>query len=438
MEFSSSNRSRGSSRRHHVTPRSRSPHESSAFSFSSSHNFSYRNPTPTTPFASDDDRSWQGELSWNFEPSARNEGRGLGAALSPWAGTSVASAAPSYAGSRIFKKSANDYFLSRTSGGFYSSTNHYYGYSSGNHGLPSGRLELQSFEVGDNENSFIGRSYQRAQRLSTIAEGGAGKNNHNLVVQNDHKMHNYEASEAVHDREIHTIDHGTSMNNNSGNYHPRHGHMGHSVNPFENKLKSVDHGQYQHNSNIDYDNFGKEPVYEDSDDGEDDPRAARSVGLFSLFRYSTKFDIILVILGCVGALINGGSLPWYSFLFGNLVNKISQTDDTGEMMKDVEQICVLMTGLTAVVLLGAYTEGTLHKEFLVQENQRNAATSSKNESTNEEDWDFETSFFVEEMNVADVRGKRPTNEFALTVVDEYSLDYKCDWIVDSRCSNHMT
>ncbi|GAA0184284.1 hypothetical protein LIER_31572 [Lithospermum erythrorhizon] len=126
---------------------------------------------------------------------------------------------------------------------------------------------------------------QEVYGLSTIAEGGAGKNNHNLVVQNDHKMHNYEASEAVHDREIHTIDHGMSMNNNSGNYHPRHGHMGHSVNPFENKLKSVDHGQYHHNSNIDYDNFGKEPVYEDSDDGEDDPRAARSVGLFSLWRW---------------------------------------------------------------------------------------------------------------------------------------------------------
>ncbi|CBI35827.3 unnamed protein product, partial [Vitis vinifera] len=63
----------------------------------------------------------------------------------------------------------------------------------------------------------------------------------------------------------------------------------------------------------------------------------------SEFWYSTKSDILLVILGCLGALINGGSLPWYSLLFGNFVNKIAKEPDSNdktEMMKDVQQVRV--------------------------------------------------------------------------------------------------
>ncbi|KAL6285339.1 hypothetical protein ACE6H2_009729 [Prunus campanulata] len=45
-------------------------------------------------------------------------------------------------------------------------------------------------------------------------------------------------------------------------------------------------------------------------------------------------------MGCVGALINGGSFPWYSYLFGEFVNKIAIESityaDKTPMMKDVE------------------------------------------------------------------------------------------------------
>lgn len=68
----------------------------------------------------------------------------------------------------------------------------------------------------------------------------------------------------------------------------------------------------------------------------------------------------------------------------------------------------------------------------------NVATSSKNEDAGEEDWNFDTSFFVEEKDIADARGKGPTEEHALNAVCEQSVDYKNDWIVDSGCSNHMT
>lgn len=76
------------------------------------------------------------------------------------------------------------------------------------------------------------------------------------------------------------------------------------------------------------------------DEEEDDMGPPRSVGLLSLFKYSDKLDIVLVLLGCIGALINGGSLPWYSYLFGSFVNKIAQESkqDKSKMVKDVEQV----------------------------------------------------------------------------------------------------
>ncbi|KAK6914651.1 ABC transporter type 1, transmembrane domain, partial [Dillenia turbinata] len=88
----------------------------------------------------------------------------------------------------------------------------------------------------------------------------------------------------------------------------------------------------------------------------DDEKPLRQVGLFSLFRYSTKLDIFLVIFGCIGALINGGAAPWYLYLFGKFVNKIAKesADDKVQMMKDVDEIYVFMAGLSAMVVVRAY------------------------------------------------------------------------------------
>ncbi|RVW52191.1 hypothetical protein CK203_077869 [Vitis vinifera] len=75
-----------------------------------------------------------------------------------------------------------------------------------------------------------------------------------------------------------------------------------------------DHGVWKstsHHYDTDegYNDNDRDSAYDEDEDDEDDGKTPRSVGLFSLFRYSTKSDILLVILGCLGALINGGSLP---------------------------------------------------------------------------------------------------------------------------------
>ncbi|PHU24472.1 hypothetical protein BC332_09579 [Capsicum chinense] len=376
-EFSSST----TRQRRHTTPVvvSQQPSSSFSMSMSSSYNLNRaRNPTPASPFASDNDRSWQGELSWQFDTTGWRDNRDLSAALSPWTATdaSFTSAAND---SRIFRRSANDYYLSRrTDGVFQNFINPSYDHSYS--GLqPSGRLELQSFDSRANENSYTSRSHvshehkgkpRKSPRLTTITEGTSAGKSGPLAVKDELQSIDYDKIEDV---ESHfQVDRSDAHNHGIVRGHYGHiNQMGHSFNTDTSDcdVKCVDHvyeeqsHHVQHSRQSNLHLYGND-LYDDTDknhtihDEEDDTPAPKQVGLLSLFKYSTKLDIVLLLLGCIGALINGGSLPWYSYLFGNFVNKIALDKDKDQMMKDVGTVCVLMTGLSAIVMIGAYLETT--------------------------------------------------------------------------------
>ncbi|XP_019193180.1 PREDICTED: ABC transporter B family member 19-like [Ipomoea nil] len=366
IDYSSPSYSRPHSprrRRRHTTPANSQPH-SPSFSVSSPHHFSSpRHPTPASPFAADDDRSWQGEISWQCQSKGWDESRSLGTALSPWIASRVATPTE---GAR---KSANDVHLSPTSRVFQSFLNPYYEHSLSGYGpVSSGRLELQSFGNGENGNSFSAGQHntkpQQVLRLDTIKEWPTGsladKGKDELSIDHYH-------------REINPFHHHTGISNDhipSNNHHHRnfddwkHGIKGGDD---DYEVKCVDHGHFNHHSrqsNIHH--YGLEDMYtevdgglssdEEADEEEADP--PKPVGLLSLFKYSTRSDLILIMLGCLGALINGGSLPWYSYLFGDFVNKIAQDTEKEQMMKDIGKACLFMTGLAAVVVVGAYLEIT--------------------------------------------------------------------------------
>ncbi|KAK9282140.1 hypothetical protein L1049_005052 [Liquidambar formosana] len=386
-----------------------------------------RHPSLATPLSGNNtDTSWQGELSWQFEPTGWRDGRNqLGAALSPWTAPT-----PSTTTSRVFRRSANDYYLSRTYGGgdFRSFTNPYYDQS--RYGaVPSGRLELQSYVAKDNESAFFGKSFISGEHskshhgLGTTKGGFSGGHKRPLADQDELSLIDYDIPEDVQ-HQIHLSEtnpknrhqredprwfsvshafmdvqedpgdvshskhhHRTSHDHRHGPSHAGHGHGGHHV--VRQKVDDIDdglqsfsrsHARHSHHGHEDFrstmHHYGSDNGFddidqisgydyqgysEDVDDDDNDEVATKPVGLLSLFKYSTKFDIFLVILGCLGALINGGSLPWYSFLFGKFVNKIAKESDDlhkSKMMKDVEEIFLLMAGLAAIVVVGAYLEIT--------------------------------------------------------------------------------
>ncbi|KAL0341806.1 UNVERIFIED_CONTAM: ABC transporter B family member 19 [Sesamum calycinum] len=383
----------------HATPATSHHHHhhhiSTSFSSSSSYVSSQhrppwtrRNTTPVTPFATDDDRSWQGELSWQFQPTGWQDSINLGAALSPWTATSATN--PSR---RIFRRSANDYYLSHTHRGFLQSfTNPYY--ETSHSGYNPGRLELQSYVArADNGSSFFDRTYTSAEHagqpgtLSIIREGRPANKDELSVAD-------YGASQDI-DRQLRligaygecknhqdprwfSVSHAY-MNENVNDDHEKHDHLHHRLqhsghgheehysHQVCNNLEGANtsdryHSHHDHLNRADngYGDFDRGPAYVVEDDDEDEALQPKSVGLFSLFRYSTMLDLVLMFFGLLGAFINGGSLPWYSFLFGDFVNKLArgQDNDKHQMMRDVNKVCLLMTGLAALVMVGAYLEIT--------------------------------------------------------------------------------
>ncbi|CAN1827876.1 ABC transporter B family member 19 [Linum perenne] len=304
---------------------------------------------PSTAFAADADVSWQGEVSWQYEPTGwANDSRSFGAVLSPWA-------APTPSAQRAVRRSAQEFYLSRTRGGNRSSQTSYYDRSgNGISGVSQGRLQLQSYRDGggggggDNNNSFIVnvRDYAVGPAPAYVWEPSPQSRQLGAIRERSSR-------EASIDSEINGGGSGKG-----GGRGDRRDYSG--ITPVISRGNRGGGGGYG-----DFYPSGRGGNYEDDDYYEDDgyyeegeeEEATTPVGLFGLFKYSSRWDMFLLFLGCLGALINGGSLPWYSFLFGNFVNRIAK-DTKDQMMDDVQKICVQMTALSIVVMLGAYLEIT--------------------------------------------------------------------------------
>ncbi|XP_068479702.1 ABC transporter B family member 19-like [Phaseolus vulgaris] len=330
-------------RRHHPTPVSyHSVSGSGSFIPSSFHTdatsttrTARHNRVPATPFASDDDHSWQEEVSWKFEATGwHHYSTNFGSLLTPWPASSPSDH------SRIFRQSANDFYLSRTSRfrGLPSSS-----YEHSSHG----RVELKSYVARDNDHSYFDQRSE-PHGLSKSGQSSRKGKSSPLAGEDELSMINYSITE----------EHLNSPNGNGHGLESPYFKNGHGLPSHDGSHLYGSGGGYSYpHHNIEkysgYDEEGEENM------DEEDASPPKAVGLFSLFRYSTKWDWMLVFVGCLGALINGGSLPWYSYLFGDLVNKISEADkDKKQMMKDVEKICLFMTGLAAVVVVGAYLQIT--------------------------------------------------------------------------------
>lgn len=198
------------SRRHNLAP---------ASSPSTSHHMSRhyptprrnRNPFPPTPFASDNDTSWQSEVSWHFEPTGWRDSN-LSAALTPWTANTRPERSP------IFHRSANDYYLSRKTG-FRSPINDFSGFS---HVQAAGRLELQSYVARDNESFINSGEYSSINphgfsKLEVIKEGIGGNGSGPLANKDEPNIFDYDPLRDIEDLHL-GLSHG-----DHGDHHHGHG-----------------------------------------------------------------------------------------------------------------------------------------------------------------------------------------------------------------------
>jgi len=302
------------------------------FSFSLSGTHQRRRPGARSPFTTADnstsfaapvlvgrrgldDMSWQSSVSWQPDTSWAQP-HGLGAAIGPWAPAGSESA--SRRGPALFRRTARDYYLSTRSRRIYRDRSSVARQPRAGGGK---RLELQSVVTDASRAIVVAPNTSFASNddivsTTTAVRTAAGLDSGDKAMVKHSGTYNNAMSREV----------SFSRDNHDKLYVPPRRDapsFGYDV-----SVASYSHSQR-------YDDGGGYG-YDDDDDCEIEVRIGKPVSISGLFKYSTPLDILLLVLGCVGATINGGSLPWYSYLFGNFINKVVNADKA-QMMTDVKQ-----------------------------------------------------------------------------------------------------
>lgn len=80
---------------------------------------------------------------------------------------------------------------------------------------------------------------------------------------------------------------------------------------------------------------------DDDGKGGDDKSGAKmdkqKVSFYKLFSFADSLDVVLMILGTIGAVANGLSQPLMTLIFGNLINSFG-TSDPSHVVKQVSKV----------------------------------------------------------------------------------------------------
>lgn len=70
-----------------------------------------------------------------------------------------------------------------------------------------------------------------------------------------------------------------------------------------------------------------------------DKKKEQSLPFYQLFSFADKYDYILMILGSIGAIIHGSSMPCFFLLFGHMVNGFGKNQsDLTTMTQEVSKV----------------------------------------------------------------------------------------------------
>ncbi|OVA16637.1 ABC transporter [Macleaya cordata] len=84
---------------------------------------------------------------------------------------------------------------------------------------------------------------------------------------------------------------------------------------------------------------------QDSETSKGEEEIINIVPFFKLFSFADSKDLVLMVVGTIAALANGGTMPFMSVLFGNLVNSFGRTAGTDNVLKEVSKVALDFTYL---------------------------------------------------------------------------------------------
>ncbi|KAE9449261.1 hypothetical protein C3L33_18837, partial [Rhododendron williamsianum] len=90
---------------------------------------------------------------------------------------------------------------------------------------------------------------------------------------------------------------------------------------------------------------------------ESDEKKERSVPFYELFSFADKYDWFLMILGTVGAIVNGSSMPVFFVLLGDMLNGFGKNQyDLSTMIYEVSKYSLYFVYLGLIVCISSYAE----------------------------------------------------------------------------------
>jgi ATP-binding cassette subfamily B (MDR/TAP) protein 1 len=66
--------------------------------------------------------------------------------------------------------------------------------------------------------------------------------------------------------------------------------------------------------------------------------AKKKVPLLGMFRYADRIDVLLMVVGTLGAMGNGVAEPLMSVLFGNVINSFGESSSS-DVLRRVTKVC---------------------------------------------------------------------------------------------------
>ena len=91
---------------------------------------------------------------------------------------------------------------------------------------------------------------------------------------------------------------------------------------------------------------GNQPESEKSKENE----KIYTVPFHKLFTFADATDVALMIIGTIGALANGISMPLMAIIFGDLIDSFGQNQNNSNIVKVISKVKILFHGFTTFFL----------------------------------------------------------------------------------------
>lgn len=97
----------------------------------------------------------------------------------------------------------------------------------------------------------------------------------------------------------------------------------------------------------------KEETKSLKNDSEENSKS-KGASFVQTFKHATEFDWLLMVLGTIGAIVTGLSIPTFNVLFGEIIDELNEDPDG--FTDEINRLCILFVIIAAINLLSGFLQ----------------------------------------------------------------------------------